>query len=396
MKKRFWIWLVFVFVLVLVGYLTWDYRGPAEIQLHRDNAFGLVCLRAPDLLVQQYDSEGNLWATRGMLVYKLRNGENKFIRQYHIPTGFSLFWLRNFPLVRRLTHRPECMEILPTAEGEICAMSAGRMWYKSSDGKDFVETLILPHYDIGKGQGVRNAGLVRLKDGTILVGEYFLNRERTAVHIFGSKDSGRTWNVMHNFAPGEIRHVHAVQQDPFTDKVWVCTGDRNNESMIAWSGDSGKIFNPIGHGSQLWRVCQLVFTKEAIFWGTDTSDNTVSGIYRWDRKACRVTKLGGISVPVFYATRLTEGTIVLSSVCNKGTKKGCRTQLFVVSQRGEVKVMSGGTWKYKGKMAKLRFQRDQGGPSLCITCLDQKEFRDGDLIIITEQTLKEAVAYVPK
>lgn len=248
-----WIWLLVL--LVLVGYFIWDYRGPAEIHLHRDNAFGLVCLRAPDLLVQQYDSEGNLWATRGMLVYELKKGGNKFIRQCHVPTGFSIFWLRNFTLVRRLTHRPECIEILPTAEGKICAMSAGKMWYKSSDRKDFVEAFVLPHYGIKKGQGVRNAGMVRLKDGTILVGEYFLNRERTPVRILYSKDGGRTWNVIHNFGPGEIRHIHAIQQDPFTDKVWVCTGDKNNESMVAWSGDGGKTLNLIGHGSQLWRVC---------------------------------------------------------------------------------------------------------------------------------------------
>jgi hypothetical protein len=39
----------------------------------------------------------------------------------------------------------------------------------------------------------------------------------------------------------------------------------------------------------------------------------------------------------------------------------------------------------------LRFQRDQGGSSLAITCLNQKEFPDGELLIISEDNLLKAV-----
>lgn len=40
------------------------------------------------------------------------------------------------------------------------------------------------------------------------------------------------------------------------------------------------------------------------------------------------------------------------------------------------------------KYAKLRLQRDQGGNLLYITCLNQKEISDGDLIIISEKEIK--------
>ncbi|MBE9569190.1 MAG: hypothetical protein IMF11_01065 [Proteobacteria bacterium] len=86
--KRKLFWISSVLVIVLTVYLAWDYRGPLEISLRSDKAFGLPCFRAKDLLVQGHDF---LWATRGMVVYRLWKGESKFVRQYHIPTGFSIF-----------------------------------------------------------------------------------------------------------------------------------------------------------------------------------------------------------------------------------------------------------------------------------------------------------------
>lgn len=302
--KRKSCWISCAIATVLVVYGIRDYYGPGEIQLQRGNAWGLRCMRARDLLVQGYDSEGGLWATRGMIAYRLLEGESKFVRQCHIPTGFSIFWLRNFSIVRRLTLRPECVELLPMPDGEICTMSAGAMWYRCAHGEDFEKTLTLHHYGIGIGQGIRNDGIARLNDGTLLFGEYFMNRDRTNVRLYASKDNGRSWRVAHKFPPGQIRHVHAIQQDPYTKMAWICTGDTDNESMVAWTSDGGKTFNPIGQGSQIWRACQLVFTKEALYWGTDTGNSAVSGLYRWSRKTHELTKLADIPGAVLYATKL--------------------------------------------------------------------------------------------
>jgi hypothetical protein len=386
-KKLFWIpFAIFVF---LIAYLAWDYRGPVEIPLQPDKAFGLSCLQADDLLVQGHDSEGNLWATRGMVAYRLLKGDSKFIRQYHIPTGLSIFWLRNFSMVRRVTLRSECVELLSMCDGEACAMSAGRMWYRPANGENLEETLTLPHYGIFIGQGVRNDGLVRLSDGTILLGEYFKNKDRTNVRIYTSKDNGMTWQVAFDFQPGQVRHVHAIQQDPYTEKVWICTGDRNWESMIAWTSDGAKTLNPIGQGSQIWRVCQLVFTKDALFWGTDTGSAAVSGIYRWDRTTHRLTKLVDVQGCMFYATRLSGGTIVMSTD-REGAKneKDDKTRLWIVTHGKNVTSIVCGTRASARKYAKLRFQRDQGSTSLYMTCLNHQEYNDGELIVISEKVLR--------
>jgi len=387
---------LFTSVVAIAMYLTWDYRGPMEISLQPDNTCGLPSMKAKDLLVQGHDTDGNLWATRGMVAYRLIKGDNKFIRQYHIPTGFSIFWLRNFSIVRRLTLRPECVELLPMSDGKACAMSAGHIWYRPAKGKDFKEVLTLPHYGISVGQGVRNDGLVRLRDGTILLGEYFMNKDRTNVHIYSSKDNGRTWQVVYDFKPGKIRHIHAIQQDPYTGKIWICTGDLNRESMIAWSSDGARTLNTIGQGSQIWRVTQLVFTKDALFWGTDTGSAEVSrGIYRWDRITHKLTQLVEVPKEMFYATRLAEGTIIMSTTSTGGrNEKDNKTRLKIVTDGKNVTSLVCGTRSSDRKYAKLRFQRDEGAASLYMTYLNHKEYNDGDLIIISEEVLMAAAESV--
>lgn len=75
----------------------------------------------------------------------------------------------------------------------------------------------------------------------------------------------------------------------------------------------------------------------------------------------------------------------------------CRKDtLFVISKEGKVKTISCGTRAYKNKIAKLRFTREEGGSSLYLTCLNQKEFGDGDLIAISEDKIRNVGAQVPQ
>lgn len=394
-KRRTRISIAFMTVIFVI-YFILDYRGPYKIYLHTDKAFGLPCLRAKELIVQEYDRQGNLWATRGMIVYKLKSGDKKFIRVTHVPTGFSIFWLRNFSILRTLTLRPECVEMTTTDKGDICALSAGRIWLLSSVEKKFKETMRLSHYGLGD-QGIRNDGIIDINDTTLYFGEYFRNPDGDKVRIFKSLNKIRSWDVVFEFKPGQIRHIHAIQKDPYTEKLWVCTGDMDQQSMMAWSDDGFKSLLKIGQGSQLWRSCQMIFTEDALYWGTDTNSEDVAGIYKWDKNTAEIEKLQKVEGIVFFGTRLSNGTIVMSTN-REGAKneKDDKTRLFILTKNNS-KIISidCGTWKHNKpgfwfKFAMLRFQRDQGGPSLVMTCLNQKEFPDGELIIIPEDTLLKA------
>jgi hypothetical protein len=394
-RKHLFYFLFIVSALSII-YLFLDYRGPKYIRLHSNTVFGLACSTAKDLIVQEYDKEGNLMATRGMLIYQLNKGDNRFIKVAHVPTGFSLFWLRNFTIIRKLTIRPECIEITKAANGAICALSAGRIWYRSAEGGNFTEALKLSHYGI-KDQGIRNDGIVCLNDSTIEFGEYYQNPQRTAVQIYESRNYGKSWKVAYAFAPGQIRHIHALQVDPYTDKKWICTGDLDKESAVSWSADDYHSIQTLGQGDQIWRVCQLVFTEDAVYWGTDTGIESLSGIYRWNKQDKGLSKLLHVNGAVFFATRLRNGTIIMSTDReNMANEKDDRTRLYIISPGHKIKEIICGTWNHHKpgfwfKFAMLRFQRDQGGPSLVITCLNQKEIQDGDLIIIPEEVLQKTL-----
>lgn len=374
---------VFICLTILL-YLIFDYYGPSEISLVEEIG-GLASHKAKDLVVQGYDDKGNLWATRGMIAYQLSKN-NKFIRKYHIPTGLSIFWVRNFSIIRQLTIRSECVELLPMSDGEACVMSAGHMWYRSAKGKNFKKTFTLPHYGKGIGLGIRNDGLTRLDDGTILFGEYFINKNRTNVRVFISNNNGKSWKIAYDFKPGRIKHIHAIQKDPYTNKIWICTGDLNKESMIAWSNDYGTTLNPIGQGDQRWRVTQLVFTKNAIYWGVDAGEENATGIYKWDRSTYELTNIIKFPKETFYGTRLTEGTIVLSTNSLKGINR--KAFLEILTHDDNVSTLEIGTKKSNKTFTKLRFPREQNGSSLYITCLNLREYSEADLIVIPEEKLK--------
>jgi hypothetical protein len=377
---------------LLIIYLFQDYRGPEYIYLRPDTVFGLSCLRAKDLIVQDYDQMDNLWATRGLVIYQLKKGDSRFKKFAHVPTSLSVYWLRNFSFVRRCTLRPECTEIVPSTSGEICALSAGKMWYRPHGDKRFYKTLKLSHY--GKGdQGVRNDGIVRTNDSTVFFGEYFRNKGRTRVRIFVSNNFGKTWKTAYEFPPNKIRHIHALQKDPFSDKMWICTGDLDHEDFVGWSTDDYKTLHPLGQGNQMWRVCQLVFTKEAVYWGADTGVEELSGIYRWDRENNEIKKLTKVDGAIFFATSLAKGTTIMSTDReHMNNEEDDRTRLFIITKDDKVRKINCGTWNHHKpgfwfKFALLRFQRSQGGPSLVISCLNQKELPDGDLIIVSEEEL---------
>ena len=383
-----------ILCIIFIGLSTYfivDYYGPREIIVKPDVLMGMPIFRVEDeeLIVQEYDKEGNLWVTRGMWAYEMKSLSKKFVRRFHIPTGLSIFWLRNFSLIRRLTIRPECVELLIMPDGKALAMSAGRIWYRSSYREKMKETFALRHYGIGIGQGIRNDGWDILNDGRILLGEYFRNINRSNVCLYGSFNNGKSWQIVHEFPPRKIRHIHAVQQDPFEDKVWVLTGDNKHEPMICWLGDRGKTLNIIGQGTQKFRATQLVFTENFLFWGADTDHPEDGGIYRYDRKLKKIEKFSSSKGVVLYATRLTGGTIVMSTQSTKGSlgKRENKTRLLLLIQddKNVVSVIFGEEDSPK-KYAKLRLQRRQGNKALVISVLNHKKYNN-DLLIIPEKSL---------
>ena len=270
-------------------------------------------------------------------------------------------------------------------------MSGGSVWYRPSRDHPFEKTFALRHYGIGVGRGVRAVGIINKPDGTVFLGEYFRNRDRGDVRLYRSDDGGKTWETAHTFEAGQIKHIHAVQWDPYTDTIWVSTGDKDPECRIVWTRDGGKTLHTIGEGSQTWRSCMVAFTRDAIIWGSDTTPPN-SGVFRWDRKTGAVTRLATLRGSSWFATRLAGGTLVVSAkdAPRKGSGRTARTSLWASTANGSsmTEIPCGLVNARGGGYSYLRFSRFQDNRDLWLTCVKIQGY-NADLLVIPERAILE-------
>lgn len=131
------------------------------------------------------------------------------------------------------------------------------------------------------------------KSGHLFFGEYYQNMEKKEVNVYGSMDGGRSWKVVYTFEAGNINHVHGLFHDPYTDRIWVLTGDRENECIIGWTDDEFKTLYEELRGGQEYRSCQLFFYEDFIVYATD-SQYIENEIRKIDRKTLEITTLAKI------------------------------------------------------------------------------------------------------
>jgi len=157
--------------------------------------------------------------------------------------------------------------------------------------------------------------------GTLFLAEYRRNPERSGVGILKSEDSGRTWISACTFAPGEVRHVHAVQSDPFRPRrVWACTGDEEGESRILFSDDAFTTHTVFCDDGQRSRAVSLLFTPDEIVWGMDAPGcpSFLLAASRDDGQPRELQRVGG---PVYYSGRNASGAMYFSTAAESGLRE---------------------------------------------------------------------------
>jgi hypothetical protein len=124
-------------------------------------------------------------------------------------------------------------------------------------------------------------------DGNMYIGEYCTEDSefpKYQLKILKSSDYGESWKIAYTFPPrdnhaatGGIRHVHACQVDPYTNDVWIGTGDENYQSRIYYhtnkllpDPDGVVRLNLVGVNSQEYRTVGFAFTKDYIYWAMDS------------------------------------------------------------------------------------------------------------------------------
>lgn len=191
----------------------------------------------------------------------------------------------NFSITRRLL-RAEITGLYVLTGNSMIAIAKKGIFKCDSVGGYSRKVFTIP-------RGSKPLNLCILPNGHIFFGEYFQNKKKDAVNIYGSEDNGETWKIAYTFESGNINHVHGVFYDKYTSRMWVLTGDRKNECIIGYTEDEFKTFHEVLRGGQEYRSCQLFFYKDFIVYATDSQyiENEIRTI---DRKTLKITTLAKI------------------------------------------------------------------------------------------------------
>jgi hypothetical protein len=183
---------------------------------------------------------------------------------------------------------------------------------------------------VGRISGSRPLAVASTRTGRIYYGEYRHNVDRKPIRVWCSEDGGSVWSVVWTF--NCIRHVHGVFEDPYSDAIWVTTGDTDDECGIWRTDDCFQSLHRVAGGSQQTRAIDLLFTSSAIYFGTDTPTER-NFIYRIPREGGVPEKLVTVEGSVFHACQAGK-YLLFSSACEPSTVNTERTATVWASADG--------------------------------------------------------------
>ena len=289
-------------VLVMAAALVlWQVHTPGEVPWVPVQVGGLSAWQAEGLVIQEVQG-GEVWATQGYSIYHSSANE-AFVKVTTLRCTDLEPALAYLRVVRDWTARNDLADILLLEPDLFLAFAAGYVWQIDLKAGTCRRVHTLRHFGRGVGRGVMPQGMVCDDQGSAYYGEYFRNDDKGSVRLYRSDDKGLTWTVAYEFAPREIRHIHGVLWDPYGKRLWMLTGDDGHECRIGYSTNRGETFTWIAQGEQLYRACSLLFTRDAVVWGTDTKENQ---LVRWSRENGRIEVLQDLPSPTYYSQRVGE------------------------------------------------------------------------------------------
>lgn len=153
-------------------------------------------------------------------------------------------------------------------------------------------------------------------DGKFYYGEYRRNSERSPVHVWKWQKGDLNWLPVWRFEG--IRHVHGVFHDPYTDAIWVTTGDTDVEAGIWRTDDGFSTLHQVAGGSQQLRAVYLLFTEAHLYFGSDAPDEQ-NHLYRMNREGGNIERLqAAVGGPIFYGCKVAN-SLFFSTVVEPGS-----------------------------------------------------------------------------
>ncbi len=218
----------------------------------------------------------------------------------------------NFRLGRRLLRLDKGNAIIVDDGRGVMILYQGWIYYY-----DIVAQVLERVHKIRVGRNALHCGVLNVDGQNIYFGEYFSNPDSGPVCIHHSQDGGRSWHEIYRYNSGSIRHIHGIFQDPYTDKIWVATGDHDGQCHLAVTDPDFSNVDFLGDGTQKWRAVSLLFTKDAVTWGMDSPLDAVH-VMRLDKKSGALTAGQSLPGSVWYAKSLTDGVCLMQTSVERG------------------------------------------------------------------------------
>lgn len=192
---------------------------------------------------------------------------------------------------------------------------------------------------IHRGNKPASKGVCLLPDGSVIYGEYLLNKKRESpVGIYKSKELEKGFKKIYEFTAGKIRHIHFIQWDSYDSCLWMGTGDRDEESSLYVSYDNGINWDKVGGGSQKWRAVSIIISECALYWGTDAGSDAgyaPNYIVCFDKKTKILNELKEVQGPCHGAGCLSDGTMIITTGVEGGVNEKDNYAHIWVSKKGD-------------------------------------------------------------
>jgi hypothetical protein len=146
----------------------------------------------------------------------------------------------------------------------------------------------------------------------LVFGEYFDNKSKQSVSIF-KKIGDTSWKKVYSFPEGEIRHIHAIASDALGEKVFVFTGDDENEVKIVSFTNDFSNRKDIISGNQQIRTCSPFIKKDGSFIFATDSPFVQNGIYSFKQESSSLKLLSKIEGTCIYSARLLDNAYLFAT-----------------------------------------------------------------------------------
>ncbi|MCX4030038.1 hypothetical protein H0A36_01785 [Endozoicomonas sp. SM1973] len=176
---------------------------------------------------------------------------------------------------------------------------------------------------------LRNGVAVHAVSGHAYFGEY-KNSAPSEIRIIKVDGATGQLSVCYTFSTNQVKHVHSIVYDHFRNRLWVTSGDSDEQCGIFYSDDEFSSLKKLGGGDQSWRAVNLFPLERTIYWGMDAGRDApaeaINKLYRYDVTSKDKQEIAVIGNPAYHGTLTTNQQMFLGVNYEPGRKQNTQEE----------------------------------------------------------------------